>query len=71
MGIEWYSFESLSQKGSRVGDLADMGRSDARGYKTVANVGVWVRLNLNPAIWGAIAGTGWWCSDRCCPGDFD
>ena len=24
-----------------------------------ANVLGWVNLNLNPAIWGAIAGTGW------------
>jgi hypothetical protein len=30
-----------------------------RPYKGVLDVEVWVGLNLNPAIWEAIAGTGW------------
>ena len=44
----------------------DRGKSCAPGAqqccartKSVANVEMWVVLHLNPAIWEAIAGTGW------------
>jgi hypothetical protein len=35
------------------------GKAVLRPYVTVANVEGWAMLNLNPAIWEAIAGTGW------------
>jgi hypothetical protein len=39
---------------SRVGHPAG-----AKREEMLANVEEWVVLDLNPAIWGAIAGTGW------------
>jgi hypothetical protein len=40
------------------------GKASLRPYMSVLVVSVYVMLHLNPAIWEAIAGTGWRRSTR-------